>query len=147
MGASDWLEWRGANRDGKSSETGLLQSWPEGGPALVWQLEGVGGGYSTPAVKGDRLYLVTSVGLDDEYVRALDAKDGSVVWSTRIGKVGAPNQKPSYPGSRSMPTLDGDRVYAVGSDGDLASLDLKTGKLIWHLNFQTAFGSKPPRWA
>jgi outer membrane protein assembly factor BamB len=85
-------------------------------------------------VKGDRLYLATNVGLDDEYVCALNAKDGSVVWSTRIGKVGALNQEPSYPGSRSMPTLDGDCVYAVGSDGDLASPDLKTGKLIWHLN-------------
>jgi outer membrane protein assembly factor BamB len=142
--ASDWLEWRGANRDGKSSETGLLQSWPEGGPALVWQIEGVGGGYSTSAVKGDRLYLVTSVGLENEYVRALNASDGSVIWSTRIGSVGAPNQKPSYTGSRSMPTIDNDRVYAVGSDGDLVCLDLKTGKTLWHIGFQKALGASLP---
>jgi outer membrane protein assembly factor BamB len=143
----DWLEWRGPNRDGKSSETGLLQSWPEGGPGLLWQIEGIGGGYSTPAVRGDRLYFATNVGFDDEFVRALSAKDGSLIWSTRIGKVGAPDQKPSYPGSRSMPTVDGDLLYAVGSDGDLVCLETATGKLRWHINFAKEFGSKPPRWA
>lgn len=111
--AGDWPEWRGADRDGKSPETGLLQAWPEDGPREVWRLEGVGGGYSTPAVVGDTLYLATNVGMENEYVRALNASDGSMIWSTRIGKVGAPDQRPSYPGSRAMPTIEGDRSMSL----------------------------------
>lgn len=143
----DWLEWRGPNRDGKSAETGLMQSWPVGGPDPVWEIDGIGGGYSAPAVQGDRLYYLTNEGLENEYVRAASVKDGSTIWSTRIGKVGAPDQRPSYPGSRGMPTIDGKRVYALGSDGDLACLEAETGKVRWQLSFQSAFGSKPPRWA
>jgi outer membrane protein assembly factor BamB len=90
---------------------------------------------------------VTNVGLENEFVRALSAADGSTVWSVRIGKVGAPDQRPSYPGSRSMPTIDGDRLYAVGSNGDLVCLETATGKKLWHINFAEAFGSKAPRWA
>lgn len=145
--AGDWPEWRGPNREGKSAETGLLQTWPSDGPKQVWRIDGVGGGYSTPAVVGDRLYLAANEGLENEYVRALDAKDGSTIWSTRIGKVGAPKQRPSYPGSRAMPTIDDDRVYAVGSNGDLVCLNRKDGKMRWHINFTEAFGSKAPRWA
>ena len=145
--AGDWLQWRGPNRDGKSAEKGLLQSWPEGGPRLVWQIDKVGGGYSTPAVRGDRLYFVTNIGLEDEYVRALSAKDGSLIWSFRIGKVGVPDQRPSYPGSRSMPTLDGPFVYVVGSDGNLVCLEAATGKLRWNVDFRTDYGGEPPRWA
>lgn len=145
--AGDWLEWRGPSRDGISSETGLLQAWPKSGPELVWQIDRIGGGYSTPAVKGDRLYLLANVGLEDEYVKALSSKDGSTIWSVRIGKVGAPDQQPSYPGSRGMPTVDGELLYALGSDGDLVCLEIATGKQRWHLNFRDAFGSESPRWA
>jgi len=127
--AGDWPEWRGAGRTGKSSETGLQQSWAEGGPKLLWKIEGIGGGYSTPAVVGDRLYFATNEGMEDEYLRALSAKDGGVIWPTRIGKVGVPDQRPSYPGSRAVPTVDGDYVYVVGSDGDLLSLERETGKV------------------
>ena len=147
VAAADWGEWRGTNRDGISTETNLLQSWPEGGPRLLWEINDIGGGYSTPAVVGDRLFYVTNKGMSDEYVRAARVKDGSEIWSVRIGKVGAPNQAPSYPGSRAMPTIDGDLLYAVGSDGDLVCLETATGKLRWHINFHEAFGSEAPRWA
>ncbi len=145
--ADDWPGWRGPNRDGISLETGLLQSWPQEGPKLAWQIDAIGGGYSTPAVAGDRLYLLANVGMEDEYVKALDGKDGRTIWSVRIGRVGVPDQRPSYPGSRGMPTIDGDLLYALGSDGDLVCLETATGKKRWHVNFQQAFGSEPPRWA
>ena len=145
--AGDWGEWRGPARDGVSSEAGLLKSWPDGGPKLVWRIDGVGGGYSTPSVVGDRLYVMGNEGMEAEYVRALDVKDGSVVWSTRIGKVGVPDQKPSYPGSRSTPTVDGEKIYAFSSDGDLACLERSTGKVVWNKNVQAVFGGRPGRWA
>src|SRR5690349_16286190 len=113
--AADWPQWRGPNRDGISAEKGLLKKWPEGGPKLVWQQKEIGEGYSTPAVVGDRLYVLSNKGMEDEFVQALSVKDGKQVWSTKLGKVG-PNQGPQYPGARSTPTVDGKFLYALGSD-------------------------------
>src|SRR5688572_17382451 len=69
--AKDWPQWRGPNRDGISQETGLLKEWPKDGPKLLWQQKEIGSGYSTPAVVGDRLYLCSNQGMDDEFVQAL----------------------------------------------------------------------------
>src|SRR5688572_11312956 len=98
--AADWPQWRGPQRDGISRETGLLKQWPQEGPKLLWQVKDIGFGYSTPAVVGQRIFLLSNKGLDNEFVQALDVKDGRKVWSTRLGKVGNPNQRPSYPGAR-----------------------------------------------
>ncbi|HEX6987203.1 MAG TPA: PQQ-binding-like beta-propeller repeat protein [Planctomycetaceae bacterium] len=145
--AADWPQWRGPERNGISEETGLLKQWPEGGPKLLWQVKDLGGGYSTPSVVGDRLYLITNKGLEEESVLALAVKDGKRVWSTRLGKVGEPDQRPPYPGARSTPTVDGDLIYALGSDGDLACLEAATGKVRWAKNVRTEFGGKPGEWA
>src|SRR5947199_9551670 len=83
--ADDWSQWRGPNRDGHSKETGLLREWPKDGPRLIWQVKDVGGGYSTPSVAGGRVYLIANKGLEDEFVKACNAKDGTPLWSTRIG--------------------------------------------------------------
>jgi hypothetical protein len=53
--AVDWPQWRGPERTGISSETGLLADWPTGGPKLIWQVKNIDDGYSTPSVVGDRL--------------------------------------------------------------------------------------------
>ncbi len=146
-GAADWPQWRGPRRDGISREKGLLQQWPDGGPKLLWQVKDIDFGYSTPAVVGERIYLLSNKGTDDEFVMALQVKDGSKVWSTRLGKVGEPNQKPPYPGARSTPTVDGASLYALGSDGDLACLDSATGQARWRKNLRANFGGKPGIWA
>ena len=83
--------------------------------------------------------------MDDEFVEALDAKDGSQVWSKRVGKVG-PNQRANYPGARSTPTVDGDVLYALGSDGDLACLTT-AGEVRWAKNLRSDFGGQPGNWA
>jgi outer membrane protein assembly factor BamB len=147
MLAADWPQWRGPERDGISKETGLLQQWPTDGPRLVWQVGELGDGFSTPAIVDDRIYLVSNKGLDDEFVQALDAANGKQVWERRIGKVGNPDQKPSYPGARSTPTIEGDSIYALGSAGDLACLDRSSGEIRWTKNLQTDFGGKPGEWA
>ena len=95
--AADWPQWRGPSRDGISKETGLLQEWPPEGPKLLWKKDGLGDGYSTPSIVGDRIFLVNNKGLDDEFVQCLSVKDGSQIWQTHIGKVGKPDQSPSYP--------------------------------------------------
>lgn len=143
----DWPQWRGPNRDGISKETDLLKEWPTSGPKLLWQVKDLGSGYATPSVAAGRIYVITNKGLEEESIKALDAKDGSPVWSTRIGKVGNPNQQPNYPAARSTPTVDGTMVYALGSDGDLACLDAASGKIQWHKSLRTDFGGQPGIWA
>jgi outer membrane protein assembly factor BamB len=144
---SDWPQWRGPERDGNSKETGLLKQWPAGGPKLLWQLNDIGDGYSTPVVVGSRLYVMSNRGMENEFVQALSTKDGKVVWTTRVGNVGLPNQEPPYAKARSTPTVDGNFLYALGSDGDVACLELKTGKVRWTKNIRTEFAGQPGAWA
>ena len=145
--AADWPQWRGPQRNGLSMETGLLQSWPKQGPKLIWQVKDIGSGYSTPAVVGDRIYLLSNEGLENEFALALSTKDGSRVWSAKLGAVGNPKQQPSYPAARSTPTVDGNLIYALGSDGDLACLEAGKGKVRWRKNLRTDFGGQPGVWA
>jgi outer membrane protein assembly factor BamB len=144
--ADDWPQWRGPRRDGTSQEKGLLGHWPKEGPKLLWHAKDIGFGYSAPAVVGDRIYLLSNQGMDNEYVQALQVKDGKQVWATKLGKVG-PNQKVDYPGARSTPTLDGDVLYALGSDGDLACVETAGGKVRWQKNLRSDFGGQPGGWA
>jgi outer membrane protein assembly factor BamB len=144
--AADWPQWRGPNRDGISQEKGLLKEWPKDGPKLLWQVKDLGDGYSTPAVVGDRLYVISNKGMEDERVQCLSIADGKEIWSVRIGNVGK-NDGPQYPGSRSTPTVDGELLYALGSDGDLACLEMESGKERWKKNFRSDFGGQPGKWA
>jgi outer membrane protein assembly factor BamB len=123
-----------------------LAEWPAEGPKLLWQVKDIDDGYSTPSIVGDRLYLLSNKGTDDEFVQARSVADGSQAWAVRIGDVG-PNQGPQYPGARSTPTVDGDVLYALGSDGDLACVELAGGKVRWQLNLRTELGGKPGKWA
>jgi len=143
---ADWPQWRGPERSGISQETGLRAEWPAEGPKLVWQVKNVDDGYSTPAVVGDRLYLISNKGMDNEFVQALDTADGKQLWATHLGKVGV-NRGPQYPGSRSTPTVDGDAIYALGSDGDLACLDRATGAIRWLKNVRAVYHGEPGAWA
>ncbi len=145
--ADSWPQWRGPVRNGISQETGLLQEWPTEGPKLVWHVKQIGSGYSTPAVVGETLYLLGNEGLDNEYVKALRVQDGSEIWSIRIGKVGNPDQRPAYPAARSTPTVDGDFLFVLGSDGDLACLERASGTIRWQKNVRTEFSGKPGEWA
>ncbi|HEY2412781.1 MAG TPA: PQQ-binding-like beta-propeller repeat protein [Pirellulaceae bacterium] len=144
--AADWPQWRGPNRDGVSKEVGLLKKWPEAGPKLLWQSTELGQGYGSPAVVGDRLYVTGSKGMDDEFVQALNVADGKTIWTSRVGKVGE-NQNAHYPGARSTPTVDGERILVLGSDGDLACLETKSGKIVWTKNLKRDFGGKTGYWA
>jgi len=144
--ATDFAQWRGPLRDGHSPETGLLQAWPKDGPKLLWQVTNVTEGFSTPSVVGERIYLLGNEGAE-ESVYALNGKDGSRVWAAKLGKVGHPEQKPSYPGARSTPTVDGKFLFALGSDGDLVCLDSANGKEVWRKHLRTDFGGNYGEWA
>lgn len=144
--AGDWPQWRGPVRTGLSQETGLLKEWPRSGPKLVWQITGIGDGYGTPAIAGDRIYLVSNRGMENEFVLALSAGGGKTIWTARLGNVGNPNQQPPYPMARSTPTIEGDLLYAFSSDGDLACLQAASGKILWQKNVRREFGGIPGTW-
>lgn len=145
--AADWPQWRGPARDGVSKDGGLLKQWPAGGPKLVWQMNDIGDGYSTPVVVGSRIYLMSNRGMENEFVAALSTKDGKVVWTTRVGNVGNPDMNPPYAKARSTPTVDGNLLYALGSDGDLACLEARSGKIRWQKNIRKELGGVPGDWA
>lgn len=145
--AGDFAEWRGPARNGVIRESGLLQEWPKDGPKLLWQVSDINSGYSSPTVVGDRIYLLSNEGLENEFALALSTKDGSKVWSMKLGRVGNPKQEPSYPAARSTPTVDGKMLYVLGSDGDLMCLEAKDGKERWRKNLRADFGGKPGEWA
>jgi outer membrane protein assembly factor BamB len=147
LSTADWPQWRGPDRSGVSRESGLLKQWPREGPKLLWQVNDIGDGYSTPSVVGSRIYLMSNRGLDNEFVQALSTKDGKVIWITHVGNVGNPNQNPPYPKARSTPTVDGNFIYALGSDGDLVALEAKSGKIRWQKNIRKEFGGQPGEWA
>jgi len=147
MQGADWPQWRGPRRSGVSEETGLLKQWPPQGPKLLWQVKDIGEGYGAPAVVGARIYAVSSRGLDNEFVQALSIEDGKPLWTTTLGKVGNPGQQPAYPMARSTPTIDGDLVYALSSDGDLACLETSGGKVRWQKSLRKDFGGQPHTWA
>lgn len=131
----DWPQWRGPKRDGVSTETGLLKDWSKGGPPIAWKQKGLGGGYSAPSVAAGRIYGMSYQGTD-EVVWARDEATGNPIWTTRIAAKGSISYNE---GPRSTPTVDGDRVYAVGVQSDLACLDASTGKLVWAKNYKRDF--------
>jgi outer membrane protein assembly factor BamB len=136
--AADWLQWRGVDRAGICTETGLLKTWPEGGPKLIWKATNLGIGYSAVSIAGNRVYTMGD-GPEAAEVRALDAATGEIVWSAKAGK---PGQGDGYPGPRCTPTVDGERLFAMSQDGELVALERATGKELWRKNMKRDFGGK-----
>lgn len=143
-GSADWLQWRGPNRDGISAETGLLQQWPPGGPPLAWKATGLGKGYSSISAAGNRIYTMGDKG-EECFVIALNRNGGASMWATKIGKAGASGWG-GFEGPRSTPSVDGDRLFAVGQWGELLCLDTSGGKEVWRKDFVADFGAKRPEW-
>jgi outer membrane protein assembly factor BamB len=138
----EWPQWRGPNRDGISKETGLLKQWPAEGPPLVWKATGAGTGYSSLSIAGGRIFTMGVRG-DREYVLAFDVATGKEIWATAHGDV---FQNDRGNGPRGTPTVDGDRLYALGGNGDLSCIEAKSGKVAWSMNILQKFGGSNPRW-
>jgi outer membrane protein assembly factor BamB len=140
--AADWPQWRGPNRDGISSETGLLTSWPSGGPKVVWRISGLGVGYSSFSIVGGRMYTQGQRG-KQEFVLALDVKTGNKLWETVTSR-DFENDRGSGP--RGTPTFDNGKLYAMTGEGTVVCLDAATGKIIWQVDSVKKFGGSIPHW-
>lgn len=139
---ADWPQWRGPNRDGISKETGLMKQWPENGPPLAWKATGAGRGYSSFAVANGRLFTM-GLRADREYVIAFDVATGKEVWATPHGTAYRDSRGD---GPRGTPTVEGGKIYSLGGNGDLSSIDAKTGKIVWSMNVLQKFGGENINW-
>jgi outer membrane protein assembly factor BamB len=156
--AIDWPEWLGTNREGTWRETGLLTKFPAGGPNVRWRIP-IGTGYSGPAVASGRVYVmdrerakdadgkpvrVTRDGIPGkERVLCLSTADGKLVWKHEYE---CP-YRVSYPsGPRTTPLVRDNRVYTLGTMGDLICLDAETGKPRWSKNLAKEYKLDPPLW-
>lgn len=140
--ASPWPGYRGPNRDNKSPDKGLLTSWGSQGPEPAWMATGLGQGYSSVAMAHGKIFTMGSIG-GDEMVIAVDGRNGDRAWATRNGNT---RQDGTGNGPRGTPTVDGDRVYALGANGDLSCLDAHTGRSIWRKNILQEFGGRNIQW-
>jgi outer membrane protein assembly factor BamB len=141
--AGDWPTFRGSDRTAISRDVGLLPSWPEEGPPLVWKAEGTGRGYSSMAIAGDRLYTlgdgIAAAEDKDEYLLCFELATGKLVWKSKTGPAWMDRQ-PNWGSSRSTPTVDGDRVYGLTAEGTLVCCDTAMGSEIWRKNLKRDFG-------
>jgi outer membrane protein assembly factor BamB len=138
----DWPQWRGPERNGISKETGLLKEWPRSGPPLAWSAAMLGAGYGSVAVTGDRVW-VQGMRNRQSVVTSLNRADGKVAWVRIIGSAGE-NDRGSGP--RGTPSIDGDRLYALTENGDLACLRVADGSVVWQRNILKDFGGSNINW-
>lgn len=131
-----WKQWRGPNRDGLSSETGLSKDWEKSPPKLAWMGEGLGQGVASVSIVGERIYTTGNFP-EGQSVVAVDAADGSLLWKTSVTDGPSGN---SY--SATTPSIDGDRVYMVGSSGQIACLNRENGEIEWQKDFQQEWGGR-----
>ncbi len=139
-----WPQWRGPNRDNVSSEKGLLKQWPAGGPPLRWRVDGIGEGIASVSIADGRIY---TLGYFDggEFLSALDQRTGQRAWATRLGPRVNENYLMRWLSQRT-PTLDGDRIYAITSGGQLACLQSPNGQELWEKSYPDDFGATQPSW-
>ena len=140
----DWPTFRGAARTAIAPDTGLLSSWPKDGPELLWETDGMGRGYSSPAIADGRIYTMgdgLSIAPDsDEYLVCVNQADGKVLWFSKTGPAWTNGLSP-WQGSRSTPTVDGDHVYVVTPHGELINFSID-GPEVWRKNLEEDFSGK-----
>ena len=136
--AADWPQIYGPNRNSISAQKGILRTWPENGPEVLWTVP-VGIGFGGPVVKEGKVYLLDRVEEVGDNLRCFDLSNGEELWNFAYDAPGSVQ----YPGSRSVPTVDGNHVYSCGHNGDLYCFDINTHKPVWNVNVWTDFGGNP----
>ena len=142
--AADWPWIYGPRRDHTSEQKGLLRTWPQDGPKVLWTIP-VGAGFGGPAVSAGNVYLLDRDEAVGDTLRVLDLASGKELWTYAYEARGTF----MFAGSRTTPTVDGEYVYTVGPMGDLHAISTKTRKPAWRKNIWKDFGgdAELPRWA
>ena len=140
---ADWPQYLGPNRNATSPEKGLLRSWPENGPEVLWTVT-VGKGFGGPVIKDSKVYLLDRDDKVGDNLRCFDLSNGKELWNFAYDAPG----RVMFPGSRSVPIVEGSNVYSCGHNGDVYCIDINTHKPVWNKNIWTDFGgNRLPIWA
>jgi len=159
LGADDWPQWLGPQRDGVWRETGIVQQFAPDGLPVRWRVA-INPSYVGPAVAEGRLFLLDRLAgkpperqpgkpvvpaiPGQERVLCLDVQTGATLWQHTYDcayRIAYPN------GPRATPLVAAGRVFTLGAMGDLRCLDASTGKLVWARSFMPDFHlEEPPLW-
>jgi outer membrane protein assembly factor BamB len=141
--AEDWPQYLGPNRNSISAQKGILRSWPENGPEVLWTVT-VGNGFGGPVVKDGKVYLLDRDDKVGDNLRCIDLSNGKELWNFAYDAPG----RVMFPGSRSVPIVDGNNVYSCGHNGEVYCIDINTHKPVWNKNVWKDFGGgRIPIWA
>jgi outer membrane protein assembly factor BamB len=141
--AQDWPQFLGPKRNSTSDQKGILRTWPQQGPDVLWTVN-VGIGFGGPVIKDGKVYLLDRDDKVGDKLRCFDLSSGKEVWNFGYPAPGSV----MFPGSRSVPALDGNRIYSCGPYGNLYCIDITTHKPVWNKNIWTDYGgSEIPKWA
>ncbi|MGI8978488.1 MAG: PQQ-binding-like beta-propeller repeat protein [Pirellulaceae bacterium] len=155
--AADWPQWMGETRDGVWRETGIVEKFPEGGPAIKWRVP-INGGYAGPAVAGGRVYVmdyirsagdakpdpnVRSEVKGTERILCLNAAVGQEIWKYEYD---CPYKFSYASGPRCTPTVHGGKVYTLGAEGNLFCLDAEKGKVLWSHDLKKEYKAETPQY-
>lgn len=142
-GMADWPQYLGPNRNSISAQKGILRSWPENGPEVLWTVT-LGKGFGGPVVKDGKVYLLDRDDKVGDNLRCFDLSNGKELWNFAYDAPG----RVMFPGSRSVPIVEGNHVYSCGHNGDLYCIDINTHKSVWNKNVWKDFGGgRIPIWA
>ena len=141
--AGFWPQFRGPNRDNISTETGLLAEWDAAGPKLLWEQKNLGEAFSTVAIAEGKIFTMGNQG-GNEMLLALDAATGKPLWATKTG--GSAYRNGMGNGPRGTPTVDADRVYALGANGDLICAGVDNGEIVWQKNILKDYSGSNIQW-
>ena len=148
--AEDWPQWRGVDRDGNWTDTGIVEQFPDTGLKVIWRVP-IDGGFAGPAVAGGRVFVLDYKETADtrtmdgtERLLALDEKTGEILWSQNWPATYRNITWKFANGPRTPPTVDGDRVYVLGAAGMLLCLDTETGEIVWQVDTGSEYGTTVP---
>ncbi len=136
--AQDWPQYLGPDRNSTSPQKNILRIWPESGPEILWSAN-VGIGYGGPVIKDGKVYLLDRNDEEGDKMRCFNLNTGDELWKFEYDAAGSV----MFPGSRSVPTIDGNNIYSCGPYGDLYCIDINTHKPVWNVNIWTDFGGDP----
>lgn len=140
LSAQNVIEWRGTDRTGIYKETGLMKSWPESGPELLWHFDGLGQGYSSVSISSDKIYL-TGMTDDTGHLFVFD-QQGKLLNKKEYGK----EWNVSYPGSRGTIIPDVGKLYLVTGAGELICFNESDLSILWKKDMTADYGGEKPKY-